>query len=113
MAVVISGLTGRQNVYIEGVTAWREGTEVTPTGLPVQFAAVALAGDPLAAPPVETDWVAGAWLAGAPEPTPWILVGRTGSGATIERASGEYALWLRILGATEQPEEMVGVLVIP
>lgn len=84
------------------VTAFSDGPVTSPTALPVDFALL-----PVGVAPVEANWIAGAWQAGASTPTAQILIGEAG---TIVPAAGRYTLWLRVRGAVEQPERPVGAV---
>lgn len=107
MTVSISA-TSRVRLYVPDVRAFDPASgEADVTTLPVQFA---LKADGVV--PVELDWVAGAWLVGAPTPTAFILLSATGRGGALVAAAGEWALWLRVKGAVEQPEERVDTVVI-
>ena len=76
-----------------------------PTSFPVEFALISEANQPEAG-----DWTAGAWgtwnatarTADAITPT----IGGTGSGASLSRAHGRWALWLRIQLPSETPVRM-------
>ncbi len=81
------------------VTAKEAGVVVNPTALVVQFSLSQ--GEPGA-------FTAGAWETDAttvPAPTYFarILVGGTGTGATIEKAKGKYRVFVKVTGSPEIP----------
>lgn len=100
MSVVLPR-TSREFVYIEGITAWRGDDPAEPQGFPPQVAII-----PADVPPVETDWVAAQWIDNT---TVRFLFG---PGGAAFREPGDYALWLRITGAVEQPERQVDTLIV-
>ncbi len=100
--------TSKLKVYIPEITAFAAGSgEADVTTLPVQVSLLAEGTFP-----VETDWTTATWLAGATTPTAWFLLSGPNKGGAIERAPGEWTLWLRVKGAVEQPEEPVGLVII-
>jgi flavin-dependent dehydrogenase len=100
--VRISRLT--KEFYRVPVSAREAGAVVNPTTMVAQFALI-FDGEPSA-------YVTGEWETDlTTDPDTYfarITVGGTGSGATIEKAVGNYTAWLKVAGATETPVRQVG-----
>lgn len=93
----------RERLYFPGVVAFAAGAPdaANVTTLPVQMAFVAQGVDP-----AETDWKAGAWFNNTT--TAYILIGPPGLILVV----GQYEVWLRVLGASEQPERPLVLLTV-
>lgn len=91
-------------LYLPGIAAFdyrSPDAAVDPTTLPVQIALI-----PFGANPTNGDWLTAQWY---DTTTARALLGPTG---LADPAVGLWAIWLRITGATEQPERCVGALTI-
>ncbi|HET7386832.1 MAG TPA: hypothetical protein VFJ19_09255 [Nocardioidaceae bacterium] len=92
----------REYLYLPGIRAFDAAspdTAADPTTLPVQVCFL-----PYNAVPEDADWIDAEW---ANATTARILIGPDG---TVTPAVGRHRVWLRVTGAVEQPERVVGDL---
>lgn len=92
----------REYLYFPGIQAFdvrSPDSAVDPATLTAQVAFVKPGVSP-----IEADWVAAQWQ---DITTVRVIVG---AGSSNALPIGEYAVWLRVVGAVEQPERNVGTL---
>lgn len=100
MAATLPAIS-RELLYIPGIQAFdlrSPDAAADPTSLPVSVALI-----PPRTQPDDGDWQAAEWFDAT---TVRILVGPP----ALTETSGNLVVWLRITGATEQPERPVGPL---
>lgn len=99
----------REQLYAPGIKAFHRTTlnGQDPTSLPVQFAFPAMD-----AKPTDDAWLDGEWLDGEGDISRgWTATFLLDLIADL-LTGGEYDIWLRVLGADEQPTRRVGQLIV-